>query len=272
MHASDAQFERFRMALTIMADTVSAVGKSDNRSFPWVIIPLYELTAGHVRELSNVERIVWSPMVKPNERQEWSSFVAKDELNAYQESKELVQDGVLYDYDTNSTMRTMVWRGDRTMQGKIHEASLDKVTFPIVQCSPPPYSPLFFNYDKLSDAYIVDMLDTLRLTRSGLMSAFRSELANPPDSFAPLAVQEKFHEQFATAATTGGPHSLFVQPVFDDVHDETSDMVGLLNSVVSWDTFLSNLLPDDVRGITAVLTSTCGQSYTYELNGRKVSF
>jgi hypothetical protein len=275
MHASDAQLERFRMALNIMADTISAVGQSDNRSFPLVRIPLYELTASHVRELSHVENIVWSPMVKPRQRQEWSSFVEAEELDSYEESKQLVQDDALAlrDYDMNSTMRTMVWRGNRNIQGKFQEASRKQVTFPIAQCSPPPYSPTFFNYDMLSESYLVDMMDSLRATRSGLMSAWHSSLAEPPDSLAPIAYKVKFHEQFATAASNGGmdhPHSIFVQPVFGDVHDETSDMVGLLSSVIAWDVFFANLLPHGVSGITAVLTNTCGQAYTYALDGRKV--
>jgi hypothetical protein len=177
------------------------------------------------------------------------------------------------DYDMNSTMSTMVWRGDRNIQGKIHEAPRKQATFPIAQCSPPPYLPSFFNYDMRSEAYMVDMLDSLRLTRSGLMSACRSTFATSPDSFAPLALQDTFNGQFTTTDTNGGldqPHSIFVQPVFEDVHDDNSEMVGLLSSVIAWDVFFANLLPHDVSGITAVLTNTCGQVYTYELDGQKV--
>jgi len=68
------------------------------------------------------------------------------------------------------------------------------------------------------------------------------------------------------------PHSFLVQPVLERLNDPKSDMVGLLQSIVPWDAYLRDLLPAGVTGIYVVLKNTCGQEYTYALDGSKVCF
>jgi len=58
--------------------------------------------------------------------------------------------------------------------------------------------------------------------------------------------------------------------VFEKLNDPKSDMVGMLHGIVPWDRYLQNLLPNGVKGITTVLKNTCGQAYTYVLDGSEV--
>jgi hypothetical protein len=68
------------------------------------------------------------------------------------------------------------------------------------------------------------------------------------------------------------PHSFLVSPVFEELNDPKAKMVGVLLSVVSWDRYLANLLPEGVNGIVCVLKNSCGQSYTYVVNGNGASY
>jgi hypothetical protein len=70
------------------------------------------------------------------------------------------------------------------------------------------------------------------------------------------------------------PHSVLIQPVFRELGDvnDLSEIVGLIQAVVPWDRYLTNLLPEGVDGITCVLKNTCSQAFTYELNGNRVRF
>lgn len=43
--------------------------------------------------------------------------------------------------------------------------------------------------------------------------------------------------------------------------------VGYVASMSSWDVYLSRLLPESVKGVVAVLSSTCSQTVTYVING-----
>jgi hypothetical protein len=75
------------------------------------------------------------------------------------------------------------------------------------------------------------------------------------------------------------PHSDYIQPVFARVQDpsdlnnnnqDDNPVVGFLIAIIPWDRFVIRLLPDGVRGITCVLRNTCGQAYTYQLDGNTV--
>lgn len=88
-----------------------------------------------------------------------------------------------------------------------------------------------------------------------------------------------FHDGFVDSpsndplqARYDNPHSVLIQPIFRELGDvnNSSEVVGLLQAVVPWDRYLTNLLPKGVDGITCVLKNTCGQAFTYELNGNRV--
>jgi hypothetical protein len=80
------------------------------------------------------------------------------------------------------------------------------------------------------------------------------------------------------------PHAFFVQPVFasitvddhdheDSVHEMESmrnPIVGFLIAAFPWDRFLTNLLPAGSSSLRCVLANSCGQQFTYELNGNAV--
>jgi hypothetical protein len=63
-----------------------------------------------------------------------------------------------------------------------------------------------------------------------------------------------------------------MQPIFRELGDvnDSSEVVGVIQGVVPWDRYLTNLLPEGVDGITCVLKNTCGQAFTYELDGNRV--
>jgi hypothetical protein len=49
------------------------------------------------------------------------------------------------------------------------------------------------------------------------------------------------------------------------------ELLGVLGVVFAWERFLTNALPDGVIGITAVLENSCGQAFTYQIDGNTVS-
>lgn len=262
-----------------MAKTVTAAGITTGKRFPFVRVPLFSLPASTARELSGVEMIMWIPLVSEEQRGKWSDFV-QAEKGWYDESKQLSRSDLATEvltqesYEANSTIRDFIWRGNRSLDGTIEEAPPGQLFAPIWQCSPPPYSPKFLNYDMMQESFILNMLLSLVQGRDGLMTPTRKEFADLPDSFAiSNEEQDYFHEIYSVKVEGGSadhPHAMHVQPVFDEINEFDGKMVGFLSSIVSWDRFLANLLPDGVKGITAVLRNTCNESFTYELEGRRV--
>jgi hypothetical protein len=66
------------------------------------------------------------------------------------------------------------------------------------------------------------------------------------------------------------PHAIIMTPVFETL-DKKSDIVAYLVGLLPFDRYLGDLLPEGVDGIAAILRNSCGQSFTYELDGNSVS-
>jgi hypothetical protein len=66
------------------------------------------------------------------------------------------------------------------------------------------------------------------------------------------------------------PHSVAAQPVYNTLDKTTNKIVGYLYSMIGWDHFLHNLLPNGVYGIQVILRNSCNQSVTYRLHGNQV--
>jgi hypothetical protein len=49
------------------------------------------------------------------------------------------------------------------------------------------------------------------------------------------------------------------------------ELVGALGILFAWERFLTNAVPEGVVGITAVLENSCGQAFTYQIDGNTVS-
>lgn len=67
------------------------------------------------------------------------------------------------------------------------------------------------------------------------------------------------------------PVSSVLFPVLNDF-SKNSEVVGTVLMFFDWTTFFSNILPPNAFGLYAVLSNSCGQSATFELNGPEVVF
>ena len=124
---------------------------------------------------------------------------------------------------------------------------------PVWQMSPPPLDSRAINLDLRSIPSVV-LLETATDTLGhGLMGDVRDDFA---------ADQEK-----------GGPQSLLVQPIFESIYTPQthSRIVGHVFSIVTWDAYFLDLQQEGVSDVTIVLRNTCGQEFTYELDGDAVS-
>lgn len=271
--------------MTSMAQTVTVASLNSNRKFPFVRVPMVELPGSSTRSFSGVEIITWSPLVGEAERGEWSDFVKAELPLWYEQSKKLLpyitsdshDDQQEFEEETsvNSTRtRDFIWRGDRNLDGIIEVSPVGQTFAPIWQCSPPPFSTTFINYDMMDISHVASMQSSIQELRQGLMSAVDPALMGIPDSFSKEgAFHTAFHDEYSSEVSEDGqvhPHSIFIQPVYDGLDTAKSSFAGFLVAQVAWDFFFANLLPIGVSGIFAVLSNTCSQSYTYVLDGRKV--
>jgi hypothetical protein len=68
------------------------------------------------------------------------------------------------------------------------------------------------------------------------------------------------------------PHTILLVPIFDRLYTDDSSVVGIISTVYAWDSFLRYTLPEGASGIHAELHNSCGQRYTFLINGPDVTF
>jgi hypothetical protein len=108
-------------------------------------------------------------------------------------------------------------------------------------------------------------------TTSLYLGGFGGTVVNPED-------HRQYHEDVvddwnATRDRYEHPHSMLMWPIFQQIGQITEDfdLVAILSSTIAWDQYMRDLLPDGIDGITCVLRNNCGEVFTYELNGTRVS-
>jgi hypothetical protein len=127
------------------------------------------------------------------------------------------------------------------------------------QTSPPPFDPTFVNYNANAELLIKYSYPLVEVTRSSMftlmvdLSRLGSTAVNPDD-------HDTFHSQFVDnlGNTTGysHPHSMIIVPVFTELNNKESPIVGAIFGVVPWDQYFINLLPERVSGVFCILKNT----------------
>lgn len=273
--ASILQSEMLLRALNNMAEQITVSSQSTNQPFPFVKVDLFEVAGFQTRELSGVEMFAFCPLVENNQRDLWK-FFSSSRKDWYQESIELhrsqeVQLSITQYND--SAFRSDVWQEvpDSSDESFAWSDKRD-IYAPIWQLSPPPFSFHFVNFDMMSEAYMPLLLPILNSTNDSIMTPVDPSLARLSGAAVSPLDHETYHSNFVESVNGQSyfdhPHSLYLQPVFKDL--DRTEMGGFLGSVIPWDRYMSQLLPENVHGLYAVLKNNCGQSYTYVLNGRKV--
>jgi hypothetical protein len=67
------------------------------------------------------------------------------------------------------------------------------------------------------------------------------------------------------------PRSYALIPIMDDF-DEASEVVGFVTGELSWTNFFQDVLPSEVNGIVLEVIGTCGESFTFQVNGHQADF
>jgi hypothetical protein len=279
--------------------------------FPFITVPMFEVSAHQMRERSGLEIVVFSPLVEKAQTQQWIQFSQAKFQEWYGESIEYHAYSAVDErgnlrvnsYDTNATVPGALWyfTGGSLMNAYPVDQG-DGPFLPAWLTSPPPFSPRLMNLDTLQIPYIHRMVPLLRETRDILLSEVSNGLQASIGTSVSKTDHQAYHDRFITTmppsfdadgnddmttatakaiATLFPPHAVVLQPVWDrlyaDEHDEDdnateppSKLVGLVSGIVAWDFYVAGLLPEGTRGIYVVLKNSCGQQYTYWLDGPKV--
>jgi hypothetical protein len=260
------------------SNSISGAALGANTTFPFVTVPVFEILGESVRQQSGAEAVIFTPKVELGEVTQWEEYAIAN-AGWYEESKKLA---------IASSEGTQV-ASDFAPGGQspfIYDASVDEdgnasiapsmgnsdpPFFPLWQHSPPPFSPALIKAN-----FPGSQLRAAGDAREGVLDA---AFFVDPTGLTALASKEEDHKVLHALVTSTSdsesaydrPHFFFYQPVFRETYDDTSDIVGYVSALVSSDRYFTNLLPPGIKGITCVVRNTCGQAFTYYLDGKRVS-
>jgi class 3 adenylate cyclase len=133
---------------------------------------------------------------------------------------------------------------------------------PVWEQAPAPHDPSIINFDLLSHPVFNRVYHGMWETRLPVMS----EVTDLDFLYGGVIRDDVDH-----------PHSFLMYPVYPYFSQDVSaygmdDLVRFLVVVLPWDSYFTNILQAGVNGMVVVLHSTCGDHYTYQLDGPEAIF
>jgi hypothetical protein len=236
--------ESYSLAITSSALTMGAV-------WPNVTVPHFEVRGDRFRLATNAQLVSFCPIV--TDLESWNAYSFENQ-GWLQQSYDLRGDT-----RTPDPIPTQVYR--RLEDGTtVPEEGKDDYC-PLWQESEAPNDTSIVNFNLLSHDIFARVFDLMRDTKGPVLS----EVFHPSTLLGEGV-------RLQTEDDTFHPESILAQPVFDDFSEATRKVVGTVIAVIPWDSYFNNLLHDGANGIMCVLRDTCGDVFTYQIDGPKSTY
>ena len=218
--------------------------------WPNFTMPHFEMHGDILKTSTKAQAIVFAPIV--HDLDEWNEYSVANQ-DWIQESYELRDDP-----NTPDPIPEKVYRRyeDGTPTPEAIDGPSDEYC-PLWQESDAPEDTSVINFNLLSHDTFAKVFALMKDTKGPVLS----EVLDVSELFGYGAILE-------TDDGTIHPESFLSQPVFEDFHDiYQSLVVGTVISVIPWDTYFQGLLHEGANSIMCVLKDTCGDVFTYIIDG-----
>ena len=260
------------LALMIQAHAITA-----NETFPFVTVPFFEEIVQGTKSLTACYGIMLFPIVTEANRQAYvnytltqrgwinASYAAQREMhgsdNLGMTMNEISQvDWFDYlwtmDYYNESNPDFSAWIADDIFQTR----SSPGIYHPVVETEPGPYFPQW-QVAPLDSYY----QSTVNLNYGAYDDFYRQTEIIHATSNAAFGIAW-------TDQSTDGYISTLLYPIFDQFHGSEKSIVAFLGLDIYWKAFLENILPPETKGIQVVVYNSCGQNFTFLLEGNNATF
>jgi hypothetical protein len=253
-----------------MSASVTASAIMTGSVFPYLTQPNFEIAGGYVVGMGGIMSVAFAPLVKAEKQSEWGVYSIFNQ-GWIEESERLAEihpghrdplHGTIQDHEHDRRLEhepvtPYIWRWEDGRQ--VPETSLQgQVLAPLWQVTPEVASVV--NVNLLSDERVFNLYTTMTATNQSLLSA-ATEIGDLFDFlFDPDEKLIKLN-----------PHAFLMEPVYS-AFVESPELVGFLLGVTSFENILDNVVQEGANGIVCVITDSCGNDMTYELNGPKAAF
>eukprot|EP00934_Nitzschia_sp_Nitz4_P008929 Nitzschia sp. Nitz4//scaffold100_size80364//3224//7079//NITZ4_005332-RA/size80364-augustus-gene-0.10-mRNA-1//-1//CDS//3329532058//8919//frame0 len=230
-----------------VSTSITSMALSTNQVFPYVTIPHFEIRGEQYLNVTNAALLAFSPTVTD-----------LDAWNAYAQTNQ----GWLLD--------SYAWRGlefepedindmfyvDEELGAHIPETTGQEKYGPLWMSSRAPLDTGVINGNLMRDSLYGPLFDLMEDVEGPVLS----QVIDPSPLFGTESLLDS--DDFLVH-----PESMFLEPVFDSFDASNRTVVGATISILPWDAYFSNLLHDGAEDVVCVLSNTCGDVFTYRVNG-----
>ena len=234
------------------AVSITSAALSSGQVFPNITVPHFEVRGERYRLVTNSQLVSFSPIV--TDVDQWNAYSVENQ-GWIQESYDLRNDD-----RTPPPIPTKVFR--RLDDGVTTVPEEGKQQYcPLWQESKAPSDTSVINFNLLSHPIFARIFEQMQDTRKPVLS----EVFNPAELLGGGALLD-------TEELSSHPESILIQPVFDNFDNETRNLGGTVITVIPWDVYFNNTLHEGADGIICVLRNTCGDAFTYQIDGPHASY
>eukprot|EP00934_Nitzschia_sp_Nitz4_P007001 Nitzschia sp. Nitz4//scaffold300_size22576//11739//15615//NITZ4_008544-RA/size22576-augustus-gene-0.9-mRNA-1//1//CDS//3329546985//6991//frame0 len=273
---ADAAVEQISQAVKAQwafSRTISAyVETVDPEVWPLYHVPLISVYAADAIDIASIETAGIHVKVKGDEREAWEEFVELNHVAVMEEAHMITYGNLdhLAD-DANETFHNVIWSYDES-----GEAVTDPIRdeyWPSLDWGTAPITYGFVNWNiASSDIYsaIIDAMVTLG--DEAMLTPIKPYEAAPGKIFS-FEDHDKMHENLdIVGGSSDSPHAFYFVPIHKEATNISSEVVAFHIGPVAWDSFMTGLLPSGVNGIYVILENSCGQMYSFLVNGPRVQY
>jgi hypothetical protein len=255
-----------------LSASVTASAQRTNSVFPYFTQDYFEISGGYVDGLGGIMAAAFAPIVKAEEVAEWESYSVANQgwieqsaiLKGNHPGHRDPMHGTIQDHeddrrleDASSEISPYIWKWENGT--KIRQTSQPgQLIAPLWQISPAA-APVV-NVDLFSDERLSSLYSSMLEKKYSIIS----QAYEIGDFFDFLFDPEEKDRK-------SDPHGFIMEPVYDSF-EEDPEVVGVLIAVTSWQNLFDRLLPEGSNGIVCVVTDTCGNDITFELNGPRTVY
>ncbi|KAL7580183.1 hypothetical protein ACA910_012934 [Epithemia clementina (nom. ined.)] len=278
--------------------TITSYAVDKDLYFPFVTLPDFEIRTEEARALSEAEVIVFIPLVNEAQQEQWEQYAQDHQLwirlGLDRQGLQIVDPGLvplkIYngEDDGNFTVESEHDNDDENdddNDNKNKDIS-DRLTGslgPMWQMGRAPANAGLVNFNTLSDFVFYDLAYNVMTSREALTSPivnleylYKFTFSSNRNTNVTFNIGDGRRILARSLGTLSRPerskdaHSYILQPVMETL-DRGADVIGFLMVVVPWDTYFQNVYPEAVKGVEVVVSDSCGQTYTYKIDGLKGS-
>jgi len=280
------------MSTAITSYALTTRANNENKSFPCVLMPDFELRGADLRVQSGSNAVVYAPLVTDDTRQEWEDYALqhrghideayeKDTLYRAEQDQELAEQAVNHTgrqlEDSNGGAGPTVLDATTGYHPKIFGDSQDEPKgsgpyFPVWQRSPIEDSrQALLNYNVApAQQLIPNLQDFLYHEKKAIFNAASTPSNDIKEWVEDVLMISQFRHKMGKYAND--LHSYLVYPVFDSFDEDKRQVAGILITDVFWKFLFRHLLPHTAVGIVCVIENNRNQTFSYRVDGPEVTF